>query len=210
MRLLLRSIFVGFVALTARVAFAAEDLPRLAPGELPGEEMSLILEDDEAAEGEATSPSDEKPSLEGLRAELVGLEKRLQKVQARAANGERLFRSGVLSKVESEKFTLEVFRIRSECERVRHAISREELTICTAANQGVEELEKAKAHHGECERLAAETLAAYQKARLENAELMVSRYKKLYAAGLCRKAMVAKAEAALTALRAPADSTTAP
>ena len=187
MRRLLTTILA--IALPA-IARAADDLPRRAPGDAMDFEPGL-LPDTPAAPDPAT--------VEGR------VEAALVRAKKNAAEGERLFRAGVIAKVDAEMRALKVVRLGSELAAARAETAKTELDAkrkeFDAGSITRESLDAAQSALDTATTAAADAAAAWQRAELAAAELNLSRHRKLLAAGAGSRTMVRRAEAQLAALK---------
>lgn len=129
----------------------------------------------------------------------------LEKAKKSAAAGERLYKSGVIAKVEAENRSLKVIRLETEL-----AEARLELTKQTVASQQSRfdageitqnEMESAKTTLVAATNAAQSAAARRDHAELDAALLNLSRQKKLLALGSGRKSEVSRAEEKVAALQ---------
>jgi len=129
----------------------------------------------------------------------------LEKAKKNAASGERLFRSGVIAKVEAENRALKVVRLEADLANARLEIARQNVASQQARYDAVEipaaELELAKSALAVATTEAASAAAQREKAELEAALLNLNRQKKLLAMGSGRKSEVSRAEEKVAALQ---------
>jgi len=181
---------------------AAQELPkRSAPTDLDLAEPKLMLNDVPGAllPGEVAV---EDP----IPADVAKLETALERAKRNAALRERLYKQGVLCKLEAEQGEMKVVQLTRDLANAR----------AEADKRAIEELQKqsttddsAKKNLAEAEeRLPTETAAAqdaavkWQQAQRAAAEIRVWREKKLLALGAGSKSAVKRAEAALQTLAA--------
>lgn len=138
--------------------------------------------------------------------EVEQLEKALDRAKRRAADAERLYKIGALSKVEAEQCALRVVRLESDLENARLARAKEEmadkakqLSAGENAKSDLADLEAAVARANEAAQVAA---ARRNRAEIEAAEANVRRQQKLLALGIARKSDLARAEQKLAELKA--------
>jgi hypothetical protein len=146
----------------------------------------------------ATPEASPKPDLD-----VAQLEKKLERAQKSAASAERLWKVGVLAKVEAEQRALRVVRLQAELTKAQLA----ELQKSVGTSDGMVELQQASS--GEMKRALNEAAAAAKaaadqlaKAELEAAIVNLHRQQKLLELGSGRKSDVARAEEKLAALKA--------
>ena len=139
--------------------------------------------------------------------DLAQLEKNLERAKRNAAGADRLYRIGVLSKVEAEQRALRVVRLKSDLENARLARAKEDIV---QKEKQVTAGEIAKGELAEAETLLAHAIEAAhaaagerERVELEAAETNLQRQQKLLALGSARKSDVARAEQKLAELKAP-------
>jgi len=139
--------------------------------------------------------------------DLAQLEKNLERAKRNAAGADRLYKIGVLSKVETEQRVLRVVRLRSDLENARLARAKEDIV---QKGKQVAAGEIAKGELAEAETLLAHAIEAAhaaaaerERVELEAAETNLQRQQKLLALGSVRKSDVARAEQKLAELKAP-------
>lgn len=137
------------------------------------------------------------------------LEKELERAKKNAAGAERLFKLGVLAKVEVEQRGLRVVRLESDLANARLTRAKEEITDGEqqlAAGEiskiDLSQMEVALAHATEVAQAAAQKR---RRAEIEAAEINLRRQQKLLALGSGRKSEVNRAEQKLADLKAPKD-----
>jgi hypothetical protein len=138
--------------------------------------------------------------------DLEQLEAKLERAKRNAAAGERLWKMGVLAKVEAENRALRVTRLKAdmenarlECAKVR-AIAEE--SRFQAGEISKADLELAKSAVASATASAKTSMVERQRAELEAAMLDVRRQQKLLDLGSGRKSAVNRAEERLAALKA--------
>lgn len=133
------------------------------------------------------------------------LELQLKTAQRRATAGERLFKAGVLAKVESEARTLKAIKIEADLELARFDRMKEEVTQLEQRLARREiasvEAEAARTALQQAELNAKSAAEKRRAAEVEIAQLNVQRQKKLLASGVGRKIDVKRAEEKLAALK---------
>jgi len=182
----------------AAALLAEEDLPQ-DPGEPLDIEPPLLIQEvpsrDSGQSTAAVAPQ--------LGPEQIALA--LEKARKSAAAGERLFRSGVIAKVEAENRALKVVRLEADLASARLEAARENVvaqqTRFDAAEIPSSELEKAKSALASAMNEAETATAQREKAELDAALLNLRRQKKLLAMGSGRKSEVSRAEEKVAALQ---------
>jgi hypothetical protein len=182
------------IALPTAFLLAQEPSPDSASFEV---EPPLLVQPD----GRPIAPNDSPGATSAPVQELAQLEKQLERAKKSAAAAERLWKAGVLAKLEAEQRALRVVRLEAELAKARLAelqksTPADDAIVQTGENQraGREDLKFAQA-------AAEEAAARLAKAELEAAILNLQRQKKLLALGSARKSDVARAEEKLAALR---------
>ena len=175
-------------SLSSEKGAAEGDLPVRTPGERLDFEPDLMLDDG------LQQPVPDEPSPPDR---VVKLASELERATRSAAAGERLFRSGVIAKVEAEQRALKVIRLKSNLAQARLLVAQAEAeevrTRGAASEHSAEQFERAEAALAAA-RLEAEAAALeWQRAELAAAELDLDRQRKLLAAGIGSKARVQRA-----------------
>src|SRR5204863_6683022 len=128
----------------------------------------------------------------------------LENAKKSAASSERLYRSGVIAKVEAENRALKVVRLESDLANARLEVARQivatQQSRFDAKGISQSELEMVKSALVTATNEAASAAARRQKAELDAALLNLSRQKKLLALGSGRKSEVTRAEEKVAAL----------
>ena len=140
-------------------------------------------------------------------AEVARLEKQLERAKRNADGAERLYKIGVLAKVEVEQRLLRMVRIESDLANARvtqakEKVADEESRLASGEN-AKDELDAAKATLAQLTEAAQVALAKRERAELEAAKANVRRQQKLLKLGSADKSDVDRAEERLAELRAP-------
>jgi len=140
-------------------------------------------------------------------AEVARLEKQLERAKRNADGAERLYKIGVLARVEVEQRLLKVVRTESDLASARvtqakEKVAEEEYRVASGEN-AKDELDAAKAALAQLTEAAQVALAKRERAELEAAEANVRRQQKLLKLGSAGKSDVDRAEEKLAELRAP-------
>ena len=140
-------------------------------------------------------------------AEVARLEKQLERAKRNADGAERLYKIGVLAKVEVEQRVLRVVRTESDLASARvtqakEKVAEEESRVASGENVK-DELDAAKAELTQLTEVAQVALAKRERAELEVAEANVRRQQKLLKLGSAGKSDVDRAQEKLAELRAP-------
>ena len=140
-------------------------------------------------------------------AEVARLEKQLDRAKRNADGAERLYKIGVLAKVEVEQRFLRVIRTESDLANARVTLAKEKVAEDESRVASGEtpkgELDVAKAALAQLTEVAQVALAKRERADLEAAEANVRRQQKLLKLGSAGKSDVDRAEERLAELRAP-------
>ena len=140
-------------------------------------------------------------------AEVARLEKQLERAKRNADGAERLYKIGVLARVEVEQRLLRAVRIESDLANARvtqakEKVADEESRLASGEN-AKDELDAAKATLAQLTEAAQVALAKRERAELEFAEANLRRQQKLLKLGSAEKSDVTHAEEKLAELRAP-------
>ena len=152
--------------------------------------------------------SDEPMTTAGTPdAEVARLEKQLGRAKRTADGAERLYKIGVLARVEVEQRSLRVVRTESDLATARvtqakEKIAEEESRVASGEN-AKDELDAAKATLAQLTEAAQVAMAKRERAELEAAEANVRRQQKLLKLGSANESDVTRAEEKLAELRAP-------
>jgi hypothetical protein len=195
---MIRAIALPVMFLTsAMIAFAA-DQPNNSdePGELDIEPPILKQNlSDELAEA-ATPDGD-----------VTRCEKKLERSKRNAAGAERLWRIGVLAKVEVEQRALKVVKCEAEVASARVAQAKgtvaEQESRVASGEATKQELEVAKTALAQLIEAEEKALAKRETAELEFAEANLRRQQRLLKLGSARKSDVSNAEEKLAELKGP-------
>lgn len=141
----------------------------------------------------------------GAAVDVVRLEADLARAKKSAAAGDRLFKAGILAKVETEERALKVVRLEAKLAvgKVRDAQAKlEELKSGSTGDETfARELQAAEALVAEATQKAEQAEEAKRIAEVEAAARNVDRQQKLLALGSGRKADVSRAQAKLAELQ---------
>jgi multidrug resistance efflux pump len=140
-------------------------------------------------------------------AEVARLEKQLERAKRNADGAERLYKIGVLAKVEVEQRFLKVVRSESDLANARVAQAKEKVaeqeSRVASGEDGKGELALAKATLTQLTEAAQIAAAKRERAELEFAEANVRRQQKLLKLGSAGKSDVDRAQEKLAELKAP-------
>jgi len=140
-------------------------------------------------------------------AEVARLEKQLERAKRNADGAERLYKIGVLARVEVEQRLLKVVRTESDLASARvtqakEKVTEEESRVASGEN-AKDELDAAKATLAQLTEAAQVALAKRERAELEAAEANLRRQQKLLKLGSADKSDVDRAQERLAELKAP-------
>jgi hypothetical protein len=140
-------------------------------------------------------------------AEVARLGKQLERAKKNADGAERLYKIGVLAKVEVEQRLLRVVRTESDLAsarvtQVKEKVTEEESRVASGETPK-DELDAAKATLAQLTEAAQVAVAKRERAELEGAEANVRRQQKLLKLGSADKSDVDRAQEKLAELRAP-------
>jgi hypothetical protein len=139
--------------------------------------------------------------------DMARLEKQLQRAKQNAAGAERLYKIGVLAKMEVEQRLLKVIRCESDLANARVAGAKEELaekeSQLATGEITKDELESIKTALAQLTETAQVATAKRERAELEAAEANVRRQQKLLKLGIAGKDDVDRAQEKLAELKAP-------
>ena len=190
----MRRIFTILVAFSLLAsARAADELPQHSAGEAMDFEPGLLPDLGHAPE--PPLPPDSPAQLEAT----------IERAKKSAASGERLFRAGIIAKVEAEKRALKVVRLTSELAIARLETTKTELDAKRADFDAGKltqvQLDAAQASADAAAEAAAAASSAWQRAELAAAELNLSRQRQLLAAGIGSKSVVSRAQSQVAGLK---------
>src|SRR5919198_1047052 len=138
--------------------------------------------------------------------DMARLEKQLERAKQNAAGAERLFKIGVLAKMEVEQRLLKVIRCESNLANARVARAKEELaereSQLATGEITREELESIKTALAQLTEAAQVATAKRERAELEAAEANLRRQQKLLKLGIAGKSDVDRAQEKLAELKA--------
>jgi hypothetical protein len=139
--------------------------------------------------------------------DLARLEKQLERAKQNAAGAERLYKIGVLAKMEVEQRLLKVIRYESDLANARVARAREELaekeSQLATGEITRDELESMKTALAQLTEAAQVATAKRERAELEAAEANLRRQQKLLKLGIGQRSDVTHAEEKLAELKGP-------
>jgi hypothetical protein len=197
---------VRWIALPLFVVFAAV-LP--AQDELPKDpetamdiEPPLLIQ--EAPNQNVVYTRPDTPELKPIP-DLDVLAASLEKARKSAVSGERLFKAGIIAKVEAENRALKVVRLEAELAEAKLELARQNVVAQEARAEAAEisdsELEAAKSIELAALKEEEAAVAKKKQAELDAAVLNLRRQQKLLAMGSGRKSEVNRAQEKVSALQ---------
>ena len=186
--------FYGLSLMAAMSLMAQEPSPDSGSFEV---EPPLLVQPD----GTPVAPPETSPAPSR---DIAQLEKDLERAKKSAVSAERLYKAGILAKVEAEQRGLRVVRLQAELAKAQLAQIQEQ--VGKAPSDGMVQVQSAvrddlKASLTQASVAAKEAAANLAKAELDAAILNLQRQQKLRALGSARKSDVARAEEKLAALK---------
>jgi hypothetical protein len=191
------------------VTIIATALAALATDELPQNESNepdaFDIEPPLLKQNISTEPLPGTSSPGDL--DVVQLEKQLDRAKKNASGAERLYKIGVLAKVEVEQRALKVVRLQSDLANAQLARAKDDLAAqesqVGAGESTKDELEAAKAALAQLTEAAQAAAGKRERAELDAAEANVRRQQKLLALGSAHKSDVNRAQEKLAELKSP-------
>ncbi len=185
------------LSLTCFTLQGQDDLPQAE------ESQSLEIEPPILIPRRLPDGSPDLPAPPG-QVDLVKLEADLARAKRNAASGERMYRAGIISKMESEERALKVLRLEAKLAEARLEIARTRLSEQKSKSEMVEieaQLRAGETQVAEAARAAQEAAAESRRAELEAAVRNLARQQKLLALGSGRRADVNRAQKKLAELQ---------
>jgi len=129
----------------------------------------------------------------------------LEKAKKNAASGERLYKSGIIAKVDAENRALKVIRLEADLSGAKLELAKQNIEVqqvrLEAGEISAEEMETAKSLLAGATKDAETAAARKNQAELDAAELNLRRQQKLLAMGSGRKSEVSRAQEKVSALQ---------
>lgn len=177
---------------------AEEELPQ-DPNEPLDIEPPLLIQE-VPNRGPQSSTPEVAPALDPERIQIA-----LEKAKKSAASGERLFKIGVIAKLEAENRSMKVIRLETELAEAQLELARQAV-VSQQSRFEAGEIPQAELDAAKAAELAATTVAQAAEAKRDRAELDAAllnlhRQKKLLALGSGRKSEVSRAEEKVAALQ---------
>jgi hypothetical protein len=197
MRLLALPLLLAF----AGILPAQEQLPT-DPNEPMDIEPPLLIQETPNRNIVYTTPGgpDQKPPADP---DQIGAA--LEKAKKSAAAGERLYKSGIIAKVDAENRALKVVRLEADLAVAKLELAKQNAAVQESRHEAGEisesETETAKSLAAAAEKESESAVARKEKAELDAAMLNLQRQKKLLAMGSGRKSEVNRAQEKVSALQ---------
>jgi multidrug resistance efflux pump len=197
---MMRLLAFPFIIFVSASLMAEDELPT-DPGEALDIEPPLLIQEAPRQERVKSTPGlPEEKELDPERIEMA-----LEKAKKSAAAGERLYKGGVIAKVDAESRSLKVIRLEAELAEARLELAKQ--TVASqqsrfdAGEISQSEIEIAKTALAASTNAAESAALRRDRAELEAAILNLRRQKKLLALGSGRKSEVSRAEEKVAALQ---------
>lgn len=202
---MLRYLALSFLLVFAATLAAQDDLPKADPNEPMEIEPPLLIQENPNRIIVYTTPS--SPEQKVADPDQVALA--LEKARKSAASGERLYKAGIIAKVEAENRALKVIRLEADLAAARLELAKQDLALQETRLEAREipetELETARKLLAAANREAEAAVARKKQAELDAAMINLRRQQKLLAMGSGRKAEVNRAQEKVSALQEKAD-----
>ena len=199
---MMRWIAFAFTVLFSASLLAQDELPK-DPSEPLDIEPPLLIQETPNRNIRQTTP--DAANQKESDPERIALA--LEKAKKSAASGERLYRSGIIAKVEAENRALKVIRLEADLAQANLELAQQNVatqqTHFDAGEITQAELESAKSGLLAATNQAQSAAAKRERAELDAALLNLQRQKKLLAMGSGRKSEVNRAEEKVSELQRP-------
>ena len=198
---MMRWIALPFVLVFAATVSAQEELPK-DPEQAMDIEPPLLIQETPNQNIVYNTPATAEPNP---AADVDQLTASLEKARKSAASGERLYKAGIIAKVDAENRALKAIRLEAELAAAKLELAKQnvaaEQTQLEAGEIPESEIEAAKSAELAATREAELAAAKKEKAELDEAVLNLQRQKKLLAMGSGRKSEVNRAQEKVSALQ---------
>jgi hypothetical protein len=198
---MMRSIALLFILAFAAPLPAQEQLPT-DPSEPMDIEPPLLIQEAPNQNVVYTTPGspDQKPVLDPDQIAAT-----LEKARKSATSGERMYKSGIIAKVDAENRALKVIRLEADLAEAKLELAKQNVVAqqerLEAGEISQPEFEAAQLLAGAAMKEAESATAKKEKAELDAAMLNLQRQKKLLAMGSGRKSEVSRAQEKVSALQ---------
>jgi hypothetical protein len=198
---MLRYLALSFFVMFAATLAAQDDLPKADPNEPMEIEPPLLIQENPNRNIVYTTPAGAEQKV--ADPEQVALA--LEKARKNAASGERLYKAGIIAKVDAENRALKVVRLEADLAEARLELAKQNLALQETRLEAREiaepELETARKLLAAANHEAEVAVARKKQAELDAATLNLRRQQKLLAMGSGRKAEVNRAQEKVSALQ---------
>jgi hypothetical protein len=198
---MMRSIALLFILVFAATLPAQEQLPT-DPSEPMDVEPPLLIQEAPNQNIVYTNPGspDQKPVPDPDQIAAT-----LEKARKSAASGERMYKSGIIAKVDAENRALKVIRLEADLAEAKLELAKQNVVAQQERLEAREisqpEFEAAQLLAGAAMKEAESATAKKEKAELDAAMLNLQRQKKLLVMGSGRKSEVSRAQEKVSALQ---------
>jgi hypothetical protein len=186
--------------LAATLLAEEEELPK-HPDEPLDIEPPLLIQESPNRNISYTAPA--APGQKDQDPERIALA--LEKAKKSAASGERLYKSGIIAKVDAENRVLKAIRLEADLAQAKLELAKQNVDLqqvrLDAGEIPSQELEAAKSILAAATKEAESATAKKDRAELDAAELNLRRQQKLLAMGSGRKSEVNRAQEKLSTLQ---------
>ena len=198
---MMRWIALPFAVVFAATLSAQEELPK-EPEQPMDIEPPLLIQETPNQNIVYNTPAAAEQTPE---ANVEQLTASLEKARKSAASGERLYKAGIIAKVDAENRALKVVRLEAELAQAKAEMAKQYVVTEQAQREAGEveesDVEQAKKAEVDAEKEAEVAIAKKEKAELDEAVLNLQRQKKLLAMGSGRKSEVNRAQEKVSALQ---------
>ena len=197
---MMRSIALAFTLVFAATLLAEDELPK-DPSEPMDIEPPLLIQEAPNRNIVYTTPA--APAQQDLDPERIAAA--LEKARKSAASGDRLYKSGIIAKVDAENRVLKVVRLESDLAGAKLELAKQNVELQQVRLDAGEipsgELETAKSLLAAASKEAEAAVAKKDQAELDAATLNLRRQQKLLAMGSGRRSEVNRAQEKVSALQ---------
>jgi hypothetical protein len=197
---MMRSIALTVALLSAATLLAEDELPK-DPSEPLDIEPPLLIQETPNRNIVYTAPP--APGQKDLDPERIALA--LEKAKKNAASGERLYKGGIIAKVDAENRVLKVIRLEADLAEAKLELAKQNVELqqvrLDAGEISPGEIEAAKSLLVTAAKEAESAAARKDRAELDAARLNLQRQQKLLAMGSGRKSEVNRAQEKVSALQ---------
>ncbi|HEX8490468.1 MAG TPA: hypothetical protein VF626_05585 [Chthoniobacterales bacterium] len=198
---MMRCIAFGVSLLSAATLVAEEPELPTGPAEPLDIEPPILIQESPNRNIVYTAPA--APGQKELDPERIA--QALEKAKKSAASGERLYKSGIIAKVDAENRVLKAIRLEADLAEAKLELARQNIEVqqvrLDAGEISSEELETAKSLLAAAAKDAESATAKKDRAELDAAELNLRRQQKLLAMGSGRRSEVNRAQEKLSTLQ---------